>query len=76
MEIHPLQGCTLARRLGPAYRVDVCLSHPALCPPGHWTPERRRVDNKKERPGGGEGRNRGKNIEEERRERWREGEEL
>lgn len=32
MEIYPLQGCTLARRLRPAYRVGVCPSHPALCP--------------------------------------------
>lgn len=67
MEIHPLQGCTLARRLCPAYRVDVCPSHPVLCPPDHWTPERRRVDNKKGRCGGG--RDRRKNREEERRER-------
>lgn len=73
MEIHPLQGRTLARRLGPAYRVDACPSYPALCPPGHWAPEGRRVDNKKGRPEGG--RDRKKDREEERRERWRKVEE-
>lgn len=72
MEIHPLQSHTLARRLGPDYRGDACPSHPVLCPPGHWAPEGRRVDNKG-RPEGG--RDRRKDREEERRERWRKVEE-